>query len=70
MTDDPMLRLAAIDEEDLAVVSAHVQDAVLKVGDMVYLPEDQALRRRHEPVYLGEGRGRQPPGFRAPARRC
>ncbi len=34
-----MLRLAAIDEEDLAVVSAHVQDAVLKVGDMVYLPK-------------------------------
>jgi len=35
------LRLAAIDEEDLAVVSAHVQDAVLKVGDMVYLPKER-----------------------------
>jgi hypothetical protein len=41
MTDVPMLRLAAIDEEDLAVVSAHVQDAVLKVGDMVYLPKNR-----------------------------
>jgi hypothetical protein len=34
------LKLAAFDEEDLAVVSAHVQDAVLKVGDMVYLPRE------------------------------
>ena len=34
------LKLAAFDEEDLAVISAHVQDAVLKVGDMVYLPRE------------------------------
>lgn len=40
MTDPDLLRLAAIDEEDLAVISAHVQDAVLKVGDMVYLPKE------------------------------
>jgi hypothetical protein len=38
MADPDHLRVAAIDEEDLAVVSAYVQDAVLKVGDMVYLP--------------------------------
>lgn len=31
-----MLRLAALDAEDLAVVSAHMQDAVLRVGDMVW----------------------------------
>ena len=41
MTNANLLRLAAIDEEDLAVVSAHVQDAVLKVGDMVYLPKER-----------------------------
>jgi hypothetical protein len=42
MSDDrDRLRLAAIDEEDLAIVSAHVQDAVLKVGDMVYLPKER-----------------------------
>ncbi len=35
------LRLAAVDEEDLAVISAHVQDAVLKVGDLVYLPKQK-----------------------------
>jgi hypothetical protein len=41
MTDEDRLRLAAIDEEDLAVLSAYVQDAVLKVGDMVYLPKER-----------------------------
>jgi hypothetical protein len=40
MSDPDHLRVAAIDEEDLAVVSAYVQDAVLKVGDMVYLPKE------------------------------
>jgi hypothetical protein len=34
------LKLCAVDEEDLAVISAHAQDAVLKVGDMVYLPKE------------------------------
>ena len=34
------LKLCAFDEEDLAVLSAHVQDAVLKVGDLVYLPQE------------------------------
>ena len=41
MADPDRLKLAAFDEEDLAVVSAHVQDAVLKVGDMVYLPKER-----------------------------
>jgi hypothetical protein len=41
MSDPDRLKLAAIDEEDLAVVSAYVQDAVLKVGDMVYLPKER-----------------------------
>ena len=35
------LKLCAFDEEDLAVLSAHVQDAVLKVGDLVYLPQEK-----------------------------
>ena len=33
------LRLIALDEEDLAVMSAHLQDAVIKVRDMLYLPK-------------------------------
>jgi hypothetical protein len=31
-----MLKLAALDVEDLAVISAHMQDAVLLVGDLRY----------------------------------
>ncbi len=32
-----MLKLVALDEEDLQVLSAHLQDAVLKVSDLQYL---------------------------------
>ena len=32
------LKLIAFDAEDLAVLSAHLQDAVVKVDDMAYLP--------------------------------
>ena len=39
----PQLKLAALDEEDLAVISAQVQDAVLKVGDIKYYPRDRHL---------------------------
>ena len=35
MTD---LKLIALDEEDLGIVSAHLQDAVVKVGELAYLP--------------------------------
>ena len=35
------LKLIALDGEDLAVVSAHLQDAVLRVGDMAYLPKQK-----------------------------
>lgn len=32
------LKLVALDEEDLAVVSSHIQDAVVRVEDLAYLP--------------------------------
>ena len=32
------LKLIALDEEDLAIVSSHLPDAVVRVGDMVYQP--------------------------------
>jgi hypothetical protein len=32
-----LLKLTALDEEDLKVVSAHMQDAVARIGDMRYL---------------------------------
>lgn len=37
------LKLIALDEEDLAVISAHLQDAVVRVGDMAYLPRARRL---------------------------
>jgi len=38
MTD---LKLLALDSEDLQVISAHVQDAVVRVGDMGFARADQ-----------------------------
>lgn len=35
------LKLIAFDEEDLAVVSSHLQDAVLRVADLAYLPSQR-----------------------------
>jgi len=43
------LKLVALDADDLSVISAHLQDAVLKRGDIAYLPGEKrfalALRR-------------------------
>ncbi len=36
---DP-LKLIALDSEDLDIISAHLQDAVLKVSDMAFLPRE------------------------------
>ncbi|MCZ4271549.1 DUF2948 family protein [Maritalea porphyrae] len=38
MTD---LKLLALDSEDLEVISAHTQDAVIRVGEMGYVADDQ-----------------------------
>lgn len=35
------LKLIALDREDLAVISAHLQDAVVRTGDMTYLPRER-----------------------------
>lgn len=47
--DTEPLRLIAFDEEDLAIVSAHLQDALLRVGDIINRPAERrfalALRR-------------------------
>jgi len=32
------LKLLALDDDDLEVISLHLQDAVMRVGDMAYLP--------------------------------
>lgn len=35
------LKLIALDAEDLGVISAHLQDSVLRVGDLVYLRKER-----------------------------
>lgn len=37
----PDLKLIALDADDLHVMSAHLQDAVVRVGDMTYLPREK-----------------------------
>lgn len=43
MSDDAAdpLKLIALDADDLAIVSAHLQDAVLKLADIVWLPAEK-----------------------------
>lgn len=40
-TENTLLKLVALESEDLAIVSAHLQDAVAKVGEMAYLPTEK-----------------------------
>jgi hypothetical protein len=37
----PELKLLAFDADDLAVISANLQDALMRVGDLVWLPAEQ-----------------------------
>ena len=41
MSSPEALRLVALDEEDLAVLSAHAQDAILKIGDLAWRPRER-----------------------------
>ena len=36
-----LLKLVALDNEDLQVLSAHLQDAVMRVGDIAYVPSQK-----------------------------
>jgi len=59
MTDQP-LKLLAVDAEDLSIISAHLQDSVIKVGDFVYLPKEQRFAfaaNRFDWVAAVEGEG-------------
>ena len=57
------LKFVALDEEDLQVVSAHIQDAVVKVSDVLWRPQEQrlvvALNR-----FDWEGAQSEPPQYR------
>jgi hypothetical protein len=52
------LKLRAEDEEDLRILSAHLQDAIMRVGDLVYLPKHRrfaAMLNRYCWEDCGEG---------------
>ena len=42
-TTRPLLRLIALDEEDLSIISAHVQDALVRVADIAFIGKEQRL---------------------------
>ncbi|EJB04287.1 Protein of unknown function (DUF2948) [Rhizobium leguminosarum bv. trifolii WSM597] len=56
------LKLVALDDEDLAIISAHMQDSVFKVGDIDWSPRDAqfalAVNR-----FVWEGAERKRRGF-------
>src|SRR5436305_1349648 len=37
------LKLIALDQDDVAIVSTHLQDAVVKIADIVWLPGEKRL---------------------------
>ena len=53
------LKLIALDRDDLEVVSTHLQDAVVKVADILWRPAEKRLVVGAQPVRLG-GRRRRP----------
>ena len=38
-----LLKLIALDKDDIEVISTHLQDAILKVGDVVWCPHEKRL---------------------------
>jgi hypothetical protein len=61
MRSEP-LKLVALDQDDLNILSAHLQDAVLRLADMVYMPAEQhfaAILSRFDWLAAESGDGRQ-----------
>ena len=46
-TDD--LKLVALDKDDIEVVSAHLQDALVKVGDIFWQPREHRFMMAPDP---------------------
>lgn len=60
------VKLVALDAQDLEVLAAHLQDAVLLVGDMAYLPAERrfaALVNRFDWASAVARDGRGPPTY-------
>ena len=54
------LKLIALDAEDLSVLSANLQDAVLRIADVAYLPREQrfaAIANRFDWASAEQGQG-------------
>ncbi|MEM8744624.1 MAG: DUF2948 family protein [Pseudomonadota bacterium] len=52
------LKLLALDQEDLEIMSAHLQDAVLRIEDIAYVPSDSRFAmivNRFDWVGAGDG---------------
>ena len=52
------LKLIALDRDDIEVVSAHLQDAVVKAADIHWRPAEKRLVVGAQPVRLGGGQWR------------
>lgn len=60
----PLLKLIALDQDDLMVVSAHLQDAVIHVGDLSYMPKEKrflAVVNRYDWQHDAAGAAGRPP---------
>jgi len=56
------LKLHALDAEDLAVISAHLQDSIMRVQEMTYLPQQQrfaAVLNRFDWLEAERGSGKR-----------
>ena len=65
----PELKLIALDADDLAVISAHMQDAVLTVADLAYLPAEKRFAAVGNRFDWAEALKDGKPGGRGYARR-
>lgn len=60
------LKLLALDAEDLQVMSAHLQDAVLRVADIAYIPSEKRfamVANRFDWEGAGDGKAAHKKGF-------
>jgi len=63
----PELKLIALDVDDLGVLSAHLQDAAVKVGDMAFLPRERRfalVANRFDWIDQADGNVRRRSGVR------
>lgn len=62
----PDLKLIALDADDLAIISAHLQDAVLKMSDLAFLPREKrfaAIANRFDWMDAIENGGAEGKGY-------